>query len=316
MWSLFIGDLSSHVRHQDLENTFRRFGKSKIVLKDGFGFAMYEERRDAERALITLQGKSICGERASLSWAKTRRPFQRSLGKGNYVRRRSWDKNEIQPTRRRSSDRTSEDERRGNELLDKTKDDLGTGDDGVQTVENEEEGKDPQLAIDNETKEVDPLDIGRWDPHAEGSLDHLMGDENRENEGHMSDAREDDKGSVQKRSKEPTEDKHRRQSSHGHRYSHGMHKRGRDFAPGKRQERFNNYGESENVKRQRMNGMYRRDSYDVGRNDMRHFRGVGQLRGVGGNRFRGMDNSRRIFNRGMQGRYGRNNMRHIYRHCC
>ncbi|XP_026658798.2 serine/arginine-rich splicing factor 4-like [Phoenix dactylifera] len=76
--SLYVGHLSPHVRREELEQIFRRFGRCSVQLKDGYGFAVYEVTANAERALRTLRGKKICGEQISLNWSnKQPRPLQR-----------------------------------------------------------------------------------------------------------------------------------------------------------------------------------------------------------------------------------------------
>ncbi|KAJ4971597.1 hypothetical protein NE237_004696 [Protea cynaroides] len=76
--SLFLGNLSSHVRRDELESVFRRFGRSNVQLKDGYGFVIFDVPSNAEKALRALRGKNICGEQISITWAnKQPRPFQR-----------------------------------------------------------------------------------------------------------------------------------------------------------------------------------------------------------------------------------------------
>ncbi|XP_038989208.1 serine/arginine-rich splicing factor 4-like isoform X2 [Phoenix dactylifera] len=67
--SLYVSHLSPHVRREELERVFRRFGRCSVQLKDGYGFAVYEYTANAERALRALQGKNICGEHISLNWS-------------------------------------------------------------------------------------------------------------------------------------------------------------------------------------------------------------------------------------------------------
>lgn len=76
--SLYVGHLSPHVRQDELERVFRRFGRCHFQLKDGYGFVVYEVTANAERALRALRGKQVCGEQISLNWSnKQPRPFQR-----------------------------------------------------------------------------------------------------------------------------------------------------------------------------------------------------------------------------------------------
>ncbi|EHA8591003.1 putative serine/arginine-rich splicing factor 4 [Cocos nucifera] len=78
--SLYVGHLSPHVRREELEQVFRRFGRCSVQLKDGYGFAVYEVAANAERALRALRGKKICGEQMSLNWSnKQPWPLQRPV---------------------------------------------------------------------------------------------------------------------------------------------------------------------------------------------------------------------------------------------
>ncbi|KAL6005383.1 hypothetical protein ACLOJK_005950 [Asimina triloba] len=53
--SLFLGNISPHIRKEELERVFWRFGRSKVQLKDGYGFVVYDVPADAERALRALR---------------------------------------------------------------------------------------------------------------------------------------------------------------------------------------------------------------------------------------------------------------------
>lgn len=81
--SLFIGNLSARTRRDELELVFRRFGRCNVQLKDGYGFVVYDFSPNAEKALRTLEGRIICGERLNLTWSnKQPRPFQ-NFGRGS-----------------------------------------------------------------------------------------------------------------------------------------------------------------------------------------------------------------------------------------
>ncbi|GAB4833281.1 hypothetical protein Ancab_031527 [Ancistrocladus abbreviatus] len=76
--SLYLGKLSSRIRKDELERVFRRFGRCTVQLKDGYGFAVYDLRLNAEKALRALKGRKICGEPISLTWSnKQPGPVQR-----------------------------------------------------------------------------------------------------------------------------------------------------------------------------------------------------------------------------------------------
>ncbi|XP_057246917.1 uncharacterized protein LOC104898269 [Beta vulgaris subsp. vulgaris] len=76
--SLHLGNLSPRARKDELERVFTRFGRCTVQLKEGFGFAVYDFRGDAEKAFRTLKGRKICGESVYLSWSKKQpKPLQR-----------------------------------------------------------------------------------------------------------------------------------------------------------------------------------------------------------------------------------------------
>ncbi|KAK9194066.1 hypothetical protein WN944_004768 [Citrus x changshan-huyou] len=76
--SLYIGNLSSHTCRGELERVFQRFGYCNVRVKDGYGFVVYESAPNAEKALITLQGRDICGQPLTLMWSnKQPRPYKR-----------------------------------------------------------------------------------------------------------------------------------------------------------------------------------------------------------------------------------------------
>ncbi|KAK9122856.1 hypothetical protein Sjap_012458 [Stephania japonica] len=79
--SLFIGNLSPRVRRDEVERAFHRFGRCKIQIRDGFGFAHYNLPGNAENALKALRGRIICGNPINLTWAnKQPKSFQRNIG--------------------------------------------------------------------------------------------------------------------------------------------------------------------------------------------------------------------------------------------
>lgn len=67
--SLHLGNLSPHIRKDELERVFQRFGQCTVRLKDGYGFAVFDSRGRAEKALRALKGRKICGQLIHLSWS-------------------------------------------------------------------------------------------------------------------------------------------------------------------------------------------------------------------------------------------------------
>ena len=77
--SLHVGHIPPHIRQEELEQVFLRFGRCMLQMKDGYGFAVFEFAADAERSLRALRGKNICGEPLSLNWSNRQpRPFPRA----------------------------------------------------------------------------------------------------------------------------------------------------------------------------------------------------------------------------------------------
>lgn len=80
--SLYIGNLSPRVRKEELESVFGRFGRCNIRLKDGYGFAIYGIRAQAEVAMRALRGRNICGLPISLSWSNKQPNAPQSFNRG------------------------------------------------------------------------------------------------------------------------------------------------------------------------------------------------------------------------------------------
>ncbi|KAH7432945.1 hypothetical protein KP509_07G047500 [Ceratopteris richardii] len=310
MSSLFVGSLSSHVRHRELETVFRRFGRCNLELKDGFGFVIYEDHGDARRALEALHGRSICGEQPLISWARKKRPFQRFPGKGNFMDKYRYN------SRRRTSleiDKSSDDVMRDEKFVDEGKDDLGTidrRDDSIRTAEREVGWKDPgpdKLICDDDGKDADPSDCGRWDPRMEGSPDNLLVQGLLEGVHSSYDKNNEDKRiSLQEKSQESPREMHHEWSTRIHRNLSDQHRRGRDTFGGRKQERCYNCGQSGHVKWQcrsrgrRMNILNREGGHDGRRNDLRYPSNRGAFRGMGGGRFRGSNGARRLMARDIE----------------
>lgn len=68
---VYIGFLPNHATMKDVESFFEGYGKVKSInLKPGYGFAVFEDRRDAEDAVKNLDGTKMCGERVDIQHAK------------------------------------------------------------------------------------------------------------------------------------------------------------------------------------------------------------------------------------------------------
>merc|ERR1712137_490250 len=78
--SLFVGKLNSDINQKDLHDIFSKYGTLKRCdCKGAFAFVTFDDDRDAEEALHSLQYKTIKGANINIEWAK---------GSGRYQPRR------------------------------------------------------------------------------------------------------------------------------------------------------------------------------------------------------------------------------------
>ncbi|KAH0451002.1 hypothetical protein IEQ34_021694 [Dendrobium chrysotoxum] len=172
--SLYVGHLSPHVRQDELERVFRRFGRCHFQLKDGYGFVVYEVAANAERALRALRGKQICGEQISLNWSnKQPRPFQRPTRGSRFdepFRRRIFREDDDVTVFRSSQDRRdfatdihSPSYNHGGRQIDDAPDkEAGHTREDVDSVrENRSENLTGAL-MDEDAGELNPLELDRW----------------------------------------------------------------------------------------------------------------------------------------------------------
>jgi len=82
-YKLFVGHLSPDTRTKDLERFFKDHGFSKsileVVVKTGYGFVIFDDRRDADDAIYELNGKELLNSRLQVEYAK---PSGRSEDRG------------------------------------------------------------------------------------------------------------------------------------------------------------------------------------------------------------------------------------------
>ncbi|XP_075517422.1 uncharacterized protein LOC142551861 [Primulina tabacum] len=83
--SLHLGNISPHIRRDDLERVFRRFGKCTVRVVDKYGFVVFDYPASAEKALKSLRGKRICGEAITLSWSKRQPRGWQGLPRGGKI---------------------------------------------------------------------------------------------------------------------------------------------------------------------------------------------------------------------------------------
>lgn len=68
---VYVGFLPNHATMEDCEVFFKGYGKIKSInLKPGYGFVVFEDRRDAEDAVKDLDGGRMCGEKVDIQLAK------------------------------------------------------------------------------------------------------------------------------------------------------------------------------------------------------------------------------------------------------
>lgn len=98
-YKLFIGHLSPDVRLRDLERFFKDHGFSKtiqeVVVKAGYGFVIFDDRRDADDAIYELNGKELLGTRIQVEYAKPtggRSDDRGGGGGGRYGGSRGYDR--------------------------------------------------------------------------------------------------------------------------------------------------------------------------------------------------------------------------------
>jgi len=89
---VYLGNLSYDTGERDIEKFLKGYGRIRnISLKEGFGFAEFEDRRDAEDVVKDLDGKDLDGRRIRVEHTRGsgggRRDFDRDRGFGGGGRR-------------------------------------------------------------------------------------------------------------------------------------------------------------------------------------------------------------------------------------
>ncbi|KHJ40642.1 hypothetical protein D918_09326 [Trichuris suis] len=81
---VYIGRLPYKARERDVEDFFRGFGRIReVLLKSGFGFVEFDDPRDADDAVYSLNGRELCGERVIVEMTK-RPPKGRDAYRSTY----------------------------------------------------------------------------------------------------------------------------------------------------------------------------------------------------------------------------------------
>merc|ERR1712212_1044515 len=69
---VFVGGLKNpRLREKDLEKFFEGYGRlDDVVLKQGYGFVVFDDERDAKDAVDECDGKSLSGDRITVEYAR------------------------------------------------------------------------------------------------------------------------------------------------------------------------------------------------------------------------------------------------------
>ena len=89
-YKVYVGNLGSNGSKAELEREFERFGRLHDVWvarnPPGFAFVEFDDQRDAEDAVKSLNGSRICGERVRVEMARNRGRGGGGGGGGRSVR--------------------------------------------------------------------------------------------------------------------------------------------------------------------------------------------------------------------------------------
>uniref|UniRef100_T1JE52 RRM domain-containing protein n=1 Tax=Strigamia maritima TaxID=126957 RepID=T1JE52_STRMM len=84
---VYIGNLNSDFDYRDIDELFEGYGKIReVILKRGFGFVEFDDRRDADDAVHDLNGRKYLGKRVKVDFA---RPLRRDFEYKSCTPRRS-----------------------------------------------------------------------------------------------------------------------------------------------------------------------------------------------------------------------------------
>jgi len=80
---VYLGNLSYDTRERDIEKFLKGYGRIRnISVKEGYGFAEFDDRRDAEDAVKDLDGKTIDGRRVRVEHTRDSRGYDGPRGGG------------------------------------------------------------------------------------------------------------------------------------------------------------------------------------------------------------------------------------------
>uniref|UniRef100_A0A1I7SD52 RRM domain-containing protein n=1 Tax=Bursaphelenchus xylophilus TaxID=6326 RepID=A0A1I7SD52_BURXY len=110
MSRVYVGNLPYDARMKDIDKFFRGYGRiNDILMKRGYCFVEFDDRRDAEDAVYDLDGERMLGVRVSVEMAKSR-PYRERYRSPVYDRysRRSYTRSRSRSGRYRSRSRSYE----------------------------------------------------------------------------------------------------------------------------------------------------------------------------------------------------------------
>ena len=87
--SLFVGNISRNARAEDIEKEFKSFGPCRLKFKGSYAFIEYEDERDGEQAIRSIQNKSIAGRELNIEWSKNSGRYDPSKSRKKRGRSRS-----------------------------------------------------------------------------------------------------------------------------------------------------------------------------------------------------------------------------------
>jgi len=68
--SLFVGNISKHVKSIELEEDFNRFGRCEIKRHGSYAFIEYDSEKAAEEAMAQMNGVNMKGLEIGIEWSK------------------------------------------------------------------------------------------------------------------------------------------------------------------------------------------------------------------------------------------------------
>ena len=82
---VFLGNLPPDCKVSDIQQFLEKYGRVRnVLIKQGkYGFAEFDDSRDADDAVYELHGKRLLGSRITLEFAKVSLPACMTMQTGN-----------------------------------------------------------------------------------------------------------------------------------------------------------------------------------------------------------------------------------------